>query len=52
MNGVVKKNMGPFLRQDIKCPLLKIDKEIKDISCPKLGQYYADRFVKQNSVWL
>lgn len=30
MNGVVKKNMGPFLRQDIKCPLLKIDKEIKD----------------------
>ena len=39
MNGVVKSNFVPFLRQDIKSTLLKIDKEeIKDIACHKLGQ--------------
>ena len=39
MNGVVKSNFVPFLRQGIKSTLLKIDKEeIKDIACHKLGQ--------------
>jgi len=44
MNGVVKSNFVPFLRQDIKPPLLKIDKEeIKDIACHKLGQYHVKK---------
>ena len=42
MNGEVKSNFVPFLRQDIKSPLLKINKEeINDIACHELGQYHV-----------